>query len=338
MALIRIEGFDHIDDSTNANSYVGKFSSWDSRAVFATGRWGTGLACAPYNNVITISPTLTYIVLGFAYKRGAASELEIFRARNNSAGLEFGLTWLATGALRFSGGSNWDSVWTGDSSSWYYIEVKCTLGNGTSGSFEVRVDGQAVITQNGVDTSNQNGLVIASLQFNPASAVPYYDDMYILNSTDASATQGAANNDFLGPLRIATLYPDANGNYSQWTPSTGSNYQNVDDPAYPNDETDYNTSGSTDIKDSFSLSTLPSDVYDIKAIQVNLRARKTDVGSRSIRPFLRIGSTDYNGTDVSLSSSYGYSMEIWGKNPSSGSAWAVDDIGSMEAGYESRTV
>jgi hypothetical protein len=337
MTLLFMEGFDHIDDSVNTLSYVGKWSTWDTRAVFSTGRWGTGYACAPYGAVHTISPTITTMILGFAYKRGGTTELEIFRARNASTALEYSLTWLASGILRFTGGTTWDSTWVGDSSSWYYIEVRCLSGNGTSGSFDVRVDGTTVITQTGVDTSNQNGVVVGSIIF-PASAVPLIDDLYLLDGVDASTPQGAANNDFLGPVRIATLYPDAAGNYSQWTPSAGSNYQNVDDPGYPNDDTDYNTSGSSDIKDTFSVDTLPSNIYDIKAIQYNLRARKTDVGSRSIRPLTRISSIDYGGTDQNLSSTYSYFLEILGKNPNTGVPWEISDIGSAEFGYESRTI
>ena len=69
---------------------------------------------------------------------------------------------------------------------------------------------------------------------NGATTANYdYDDLYIC---DGTTVPGEPVNDFLGDVRVDTLYPNGNGNSSQWVgqdANSTDNYLNVDDTLLP---------------------------------------------------------------------------------------------------------
>jgi len=132
---------------------------------------------------------------------------------------------------------------------------------------------------------------------------------------------------------VATSFPTGAGNHTQFTPSTGSNWQNVDDSA-PNGDTDYNSDGTVGDRDSFVITDLPSVANAVKAVQYSLYARKDDAGTRQLAPFVRISGTNYDGTTVTMASSYGMFTEVKEQSPATSSAWGVSEVNGMEYGYK----
>lgn len=213
---------------------------------------------------------------------------------------------------------------------WNYFEIKATISD-TVGAITVRLNSVAVITATGLDTRNGGTGFIDTLLFGQAgilaAGADHYDDVYICDTT------GAVNNDFLGDVRCEVLLPSGAGAHTDFTPSAGSNYQNVDD-ATPNDDTDYNSSSTAAQKDTFAYGNLSAATGTLYAVQHLLYRRKDDAGARTMRPVARISATDYPGATVGMPSSYDYDAQIVEQSPASSAAWTVTEVNAAEFGYE----
>jgi hypothetical protein len=213
--------------------------------------------------------------------------------------------------------------------SWHYIEIRATVAD-SGGICQVRLDGQTVneIDYTG-DTKNggTNTSIDAFTLY--ASATANYTDVYFLDTT------GTANNSWLGDVTVRTILPSGNGNYSQLTGSDAdqvNNYQLVDES--PASSTDYVGSPTVGLKDSYLLSDLPAGVTQIKALQSNIYAAKSDATLASSKVLLRTGGTDYYGNTQGMGTSFQTYSQIFALNPNTAIAWTVADINGLEAGIE----
>jgi hypothetical protein len=218
-----------------------------------------------------------------------------------------------------------------------YIEFKTKIHD-TTGTWEVWKNGVSIGSASGVDTRNggTSGVIGSALIGNDAgNSNNYdvrYDDLVFLDTTGS-----APNNDRIGDVRVAVLVPSGAGNYAQWTPSAGSNYQNVDDLASVDDDTTYNSEATAGDKDSFAMGNLPTTPSTVYAIAESIRYRKDDAGSSTIRQLLRISSTDYEDADISVADAYTYTRRIRETNPNTTAAWTGSDVDGLEAGYKRQT-
>lgn len=243
-----------------------------------------------------------------------AGHLQVRRGINLGT---FGGTTLGTGTKFLSNGVG------------HYIEVKIKF-HGSTGTVDVRVDGVSDISlsgQNTIATANAYATRFYIGNRSGAENPRDWDDLYVCDD------QGSANNDFLGDVRAVAIFPTGAGNYTQWTPSTGSNWQNVDDAA-PNADTDYNSDSTVGHRDSFVMGDLPTGAASVLGVQYSLYARKDDAGTRQVAPFVRISSTDYDGTTVSVSSSYDSYRELRETSPATSTAWTPSEVNGMEYGYK----
>jgi hypothetical protein len=159
------------------------------------------------------------------------------------------------------------------------------------------------------------------------NGVPVFDDFYICD------TSGSFNNDFLGDARIKAVFPDGAGNYTEWTPSAGSNYQAVDENP-PDDDTTYVSSSTPNQRDTytFGASGLPSST--VKAVVVNMQARKDDGGTREIAGMARSSSTDGVAATQTLASSYANYQGIFETDPNTSAAWGLSAVDGAEFGHK----
>jgi len=211
---------------------------------------------------------------------------------------------------------------------WHYLEFKFVIDN--SGSYEVKVDGASVMSDSGVDTDYGNSGQADELRIIGRAAGSgddvYVDDLYVDSA------------DFHGDSRVDTLWPSGAGNYAQWTPSAGSNYQNIDDANEMDDDTTYNSTGVSDEIDSFAYDNLAALVagHTIDAVALNVCARG-DGASQKVTPLCRISTTDYLGTEVAYADGvYSLGQMIWATNPAGG-AWTESGINGAEFGYKHTT-
>lgn len=322
MALLFIDGFDHY-----ATADITK--KWDENNIASINAGGriTGsyvsVAASGGRYVGKVFTSSSTVIIGFALYVGvrATSLLRLYDGTTQQ--VELALT--AAGALTISGQSSADNVVP--TSAWTYVELKVTIDN-TYGSVEVRINGSStpVISASGLDTqATANAYVNRVRLISSTSGTQFYDDFYLCDTT------GSTNNNFLGDVTIRNLYPNGAGNYTQFTPSTGSNYTCVDEASV--NTTDYVSSSNVGDIDTYALGDLASTATGtIMGIQVNNMALKDDAGARSVANVIRSGTTDEVSSSAALSTSQLDYRSIHETDPATSAAWTVSGINALEAG------
>jgi hypothetical protein len=291
---------------TSQNGYVAKTldaqSTWRMGAAWQSPSPTDGNA-AIFN---LVDSTIVHIELGC----DASGHLAVYRGRRNAGG-----TVLGVGTTVLS------------PNTWYYVELHAVIHD-TTGAVTVRLNEVAEITLTNQDTRNGGNASadIAVVGYGINFTTTSYDDVYILNGSDASA--------FWGDVRVQSIFPTAEGNSSAWTPSTGTDNSALVDETAPNGDTDYTSSSTTSQKDTFVTSNVTPTSGTVKAVQWLADVRKDDAGARTVCPVYRHSSTDYDGTAQSVLSSYTYLRETTLLNPGTGSAWTISDVNAAEFGIK----
>jgi len=218
-----------------------------------------------------------------------------------------------------------------------YVEVKVTF-HSTAGVIVVRLNGVEVFNETGLDTvtgtqTEADQVTVmgrdGSTNSNPSSQ-HLYDDWYICD------TLGGVNDDFLGPLKVETLFPDGAGDSTQFTPSAGSNFQNVDEVEIDGDTT-YNESSTTAHLDLFTADNLTNIDGTIYGVQLDVRANSTAAQVFGCIPTVKRSTTEGAGTATYMSDSYLFQEcgSVFEQDPAAGpGAWTVTNINAMQIGYE----
>ena len=327
---------DSADTYVTAN-ILQKWSTELTSTIVSNGRFGK---CIRINSGSGVHVSKTFDaqptwIVGFAYRVSnfISSSIVYFQ---DSGTVQCALQLNADGKLSVVRGTG--TVITGATSSvllttnaWHYVEMKVTIADSiAANSCIVKLNGVEIINvPAGQDlkahtTSVANQIVFrGTISLNTAD----YDDIYVCDGT------GTVNNDFRGDSKSIVGLPTANGSSNQFTPSTGSNYQNIDDVETDSDTT-YNESATVGHIDLFPVPPLSSVLSVIHGVQVAFHAHKTDAASANVRAVLRIGGTNYFGTTTPVIDTYQYYMYIWEVNPSNGLAWTKATYESCEIGYQ----
>lgn len=225
---------------------------------------------------------------------------------------------------------------------WYYIEYKGLIDN-TNGGVWVRINeqdeirlGAYAVSPVGLDTTSTanayaNRIVLGG-DAGGSNGSPELrrDDFYVCDGT------GSVNNDFLGDVRIQSIFPTATGNSTQWTrggTDSGNDWSQVDD-ADPTEDTDYIYTSTTSNKDTFVFGNLTPTTGTVKGVQHLVYARKDDAGTRQIAAVYRPSSTDYDGATQTIGDSYTYYAEIKETSPATSSAWTISEVNGAEFGVK----
>lgn len=214
---------------------------------------------------------------------------------------------------------------------WVYIEVYFKV-HASAGRAVVKVNGATIIDFTG-NTDNQSTGVVDAVRFvglPDSNTTMYADDFYLLDSVDATATQGAPFNNFLGDVRVYTLSPSGAGTDTQMTPSSGANYTCVDEKPYS--AADY-VQGSAGQRDTYATEDLAG-AGAVLAVQAVAIAKKTDAGALSAKTAIRSGGAVYAGTATALGTSDAALTTIHGTNPATSAAWTVSGVNAAEVGAE----
>lgn len=201
-----------------------------------------------------------------------------------------------------------------------HVEVLITI-SATVGVFQVWVNSVSVLNLTGINTKNTANTTGSQFQFFVPGNITI-DFCDIVWSTTR-----------INDVRVETLVPTGAGNYSQFTPSTGNNWQNVDEVP-PNDDTDFNSTSTVGNIDSFTHAALSGAPVSISAVIVNVRARDTTTGAASLAPFIRSSTTDSPGTAVTLNTSYQDFQSVYLTDPATGIAWLPAAVNAAEFGYK----
>jgi hypothetical protein len=335
MSLLFIDGFDHYataDITKKWNSVGG------SPSINATGgRRGSGCFRVTSNNFNTTKTfaASSAVVAGFAYTNSTLIAT-IIAALLDAGTVQVNLHQNADGTLSvtrngaaLTNGTSTNAISAG---TYYYIEWKMSIANSIgANTCKVRVNGVDWITvATGQDTQNTANATCNQLRIGivgAAGGTHDWDDLYLLDLTGPGP-----DNDFLGDVRIDTIYPNADGNYSQFTPSTGTDHYALVDETTPN-TTDYNDGDTVGDRDSYAFGNLTAlTSQTVYGVQVNAAILKDDAGAKSASTFARSGATNTDGASAALSTSQAYISQIYTTDPNGGGAWTESAVNAAEFG------
>ena len=159
-----------------------------------------------------------------------------------------------------------------------------------------------------------------------------YQDTQTANNVYETFREGLTDS------QVETLRPNAAGQYAQWPAEypSGSAHWSLCDEDPPDDDTTYvENNAATLKKDSYNLQD-PTGSGTINWVRVYIRARLTASGSSTIRTLIRTYGTDYESSDITLSTSYQDNYMQYNTNPNTGLAWTWTELTSLEAGASSQ--
>src|SRR4029450_12895211 len=245
MAFLFCDSFDHYVTADISE----KWSAGSLVVGAGAGRRGSAAFRADFNQFNAVTRTLPVTnataIIGVAYKpttiisHGSGTFLQIRAGGTTMVGRKLS----AAGFIEAWRGSAYTGTLLGTATTgalttgaFAYVEVKALI-HPSAGTITVRVDNAVVLTLSGQNTggSSWDNVQLANTDSGGFGANWYYDDLYILDGAGA-----APWNDFLGDCRVDARVPTGAGATTAWTPSTGANWQNVDD-ANPDDDSTYNS-------------------------------------------------------------------------------------------------
>jgi hypothetical protein len=349
MAILEIEGFDAYSGGSTAgertqvlNQLKGKYQSagttGDNFRTVSGHNSPTGMSGGRIGQAAAIAidiPTDNEVYLSFSFRYNTKQP--------NSSGArlaEFRLGGTVQASLAINNGevlvkrSTSSTLQTTSSTPittdvWYQVEIHLVCDN--SGSWEVKLDGTTILSGSG-DTQQHASL-------NDLDGVWFFmwpDNVGTgdqgITEIDNVVIQDAAGG-FLGEWRIEGLQPSGAGSQTDFTPSAGSNYENVDEVP-PDDDTTYNESSTNGHRDLYAYDNLAAlgGGESIAAVQVNTIAKQS--GGEDVSNLIRSGGTTYTETPQTLAAGYGTRKRLEEQNPNTSGAWSEAAVNAAEFGLE----
>ena len=308
-----------------------KYSSVSGYSKIVSPGRVAGSFCLQFDNTFTTERTAlvipggnrstVYVEAGMRVSVTPGNDVALLLLRDGN-NTQVDLRWTSSGELRITRNGTSLGVTTGLAlltNTWYHIGLMATI-HASAGAFELRVNGITRLSATGQNTQATGNAWVSQVAFGNLANFNSSHFADFIVSTDG----------FCGDCVVKAILPQGAGNYSQWTPSTGSGWQCVDEAAMNND-TDYVESGTTGRRNSYDFA--PVGVNGtVKAVQRVTTVRKDDAGSRAIKQFTRISGTDYDGPVVSVTDSYVMQCGVMPVNPATGAEWSIAEIDAAEFG------
>jgi len=216
------------------------------------------------------------------------------------------------------------------SATWYYIELKVLTDN-SIGTVEVRVNGAVWLNLTSQDTQPGTNAWHDAVRIGQTNATTRFDDMYVLDGS------GSANNDFLGNRKVVAIDADGAGDSTNWTPSAGSNYQNIDDGEETDEDTTYNETSSDAIDDLYTYDDLPGVTASVDGLQITAETRVT-AGSMDLSNMIKTGTTTSAGSPETITSTaYVTTTRIAEQDPDTAAPWTPSGVNGAQFGIRANT-
>jgi hypothetical protein len=337
MALKWVEGFESYSNLISFLQY--RYASFNGpSSTFQPGR-AIG-NCLQFNGTSFVTPTFGNTVMwivGFAFRNvnlGASNinmpVLDIrdlttaqltlsYNPSTNVFTLFRGATLLGTGTFVLTPGA------------WYYVEIEGAINTAT-GTVTVKVNTVSDITFGPGNTQVSANAYANTIAFRGPAGVGLggsfqLDDIYINDDT------GAANNTFLGDMKVEAVSVIDNGFYSQWDvfPDGTPPFQAVQ---VLNDGL-YISSNTAAQKDAFLTSSLNFITSAIAGVSAVYWARNTDSTTHTIKSLARIAGVDYLSSAITINNTaFKAYQNIWEQDPSTVAAWTVPGVGAASFGVD----
>jgi len=136
-----------------------------------------------------------------------------------------------------------------------------------------------------------------------------------------------------------TIHPNVAGQYAQWAQESpaGSAHWDCCDEDPPDDDSSYVETNSAAWKyEAYNLED-HSGSGTINWVRVYVRAKLLSSGTSVVRTLIRTYNTDYESSDIALSTSYQNNYTQYDTNPNTGLAWTWAEIDSLQAGALGKT-
>jgi hypothetical protein len=202
---------------------------------------------------------------------------------------------------------------------WYHLEGLLDI---TAETFELRVEGVAVITAGAFGLAGTISQILTGLRSTITSAVRIYQikDLVVYDGT------GTYNHTFLGSVLVVNLSPTADVALN-WTPSTGANGYSILDNVPPDDAQYISAPNPPPAAYVCEMSNLPIDVTSVKGLMSFVRAAKTDGGDASLQVGVKSGASTVLGADRPITIAQTYWRDVFETDPATAAPWlpsAVD--------------
>lgn len=334
MTLRFCDGF---DSYSTAAQLTNKWSTGTYLAFGATaGRFGGGAmysSGAPYLTVLTKTvsvPSGAKLRVGFYIKytagtapTGSGSGFYVVGANsnsivsiNNSGQLTitpFGSTSAVLGSAVVVNDGNF-----------HWVEVEYFL-NGASGTAQMWIDG---VSQGSYTGNLGSAVTITSVTFGFGyifSNTGWLDDVVIWDD------QGSSFNTFpLGPRRISTLVPNADGDLAQFTPKSGTSHYAMVNGGYGS--TNYVSDGGTGNVDLYKFPSLSYSPSSINAVVANYYGQNTGSGTTNLIPKLKTSGTTVSGSTQTLTVGNNSLIQSAFVTDAGGFAWTAAAVNAMQVG------
>lgn len=295
-----------------SGAYVGRMSDWTQKfyknlsssytELYFTFRWRfTKFSSGHKNAIMSFYDTSGTLILSI--QRGP-EVVEVRRGGESS-------TVLATGTRALLIDTT------------YFFKVYYKPLN-SGGAVSVYVDNVLECSAAGDTTAGLENIKAFLFNYNGSAETQAVVDDIVVSTTDLTKNLRIAGKAVIGP-----------GTTTEWDPSTGANYQCVDE--VPPVHTDYNSTNVTDKIDTFTIADCTEDIDNIAALQVELScAYEGSPTPTHLQTVLRHDGSNYaSGVDLSPPSSFGAPVvQIYEVNPGTSVAFLEADINALEVGYK----
>jgi hypothetical protein len=341
MALLFCDGFDHYASADIPAKYSSVVGAW---TVGATGRTSNGIttSSSPSNSLCKSIPSSSTLIAGVASKSGAGGSSGILfqfsdsTAPTSQIAIQINTSYQIfvslgnVAAMFYSGGTILGvSAPIYSQSTYYYIEAKVVFSTTTTGSVTVKVNGNTVIALTGIRTTVSSNAFANTVYLGAPGAYQIgqtYDDYYICDGT------GSANNDFLGNISVATLYPTGAGRVTGFTNTGGASNNASVANSTPDGDTSYVDSGTASTVDAYTLGTLSATGKSVVGVQLVADAKNQGSPNNVLSVGVGNGTTEsFDSGTAPPSGSYGMITRTLDTNPLTSAAWAVADFATLQA-------
>lgn len=213
---------------------------------------------------------------------------------------------------------------------WYHYEIEFKF-DGASTYFKVWRDSELIFNATGVGSAAGTSIRYFNMHFgNSVKNYRFqYDDLVIWNDA-GDGLKGRLT----APLCIRTVFPQAAGSFSDGTPTSGFNFECVDEQD-PN-TSDYVSMAVEGMKDTYDFAAVSSEVTEIQTVTLNVLSRSVGTTTNTFRMVAKSGSylTYSPPVGVPAVSTFGVRQIDIPLDPNTGLKWTESGINAAEFGYE----
>jgi hypothetical protein len=217
---------------------------------------------------------------------------------------------------------------------YHYVEMK-VYHHATNGTVNVRVNGCPVL-----DLSSVNTLYAASkpsARFGIGGGYGPGANQY-LRIDDAYVCDGSGNtcNDFLGPVRVETIWPDGDDSVSWTTTANSANHYDNVDRNQRDGSTDYVEEGSANVLDLFTTANTAVTWTDIHSVTTWTGAWYATSSAGLQQVIDSNGTKDYSGNISLATGVLIYGPHAQDVDPDTGNSWNGTTVNAMKTGFRTQ--